>query len=114
MSANNTPVHSLLAWFPFVILLALLVCVCYSTNSRSTYFDLSQRRPPTAVAVPMSVLTNGKVNSRFDSIDPRTLYVNLINSFRKCNLTLYCVPKTRNVDKVELENVPIKIIYYYK
>jgi len=53
----------------------------------------------------MSVLTNGKVNSRFDSIDPRTLYVNLINSFRNCNLTLYCVSKTRNVDKVELERV---------
>jgi len=32
-------------------------------------------------------------------------YVNLINSFRNCNLTLYCVPRTRNVDKLELENV---------
>lgn len=75
------------------------------TSTRSTYFDLSLRRPPKAVAVPMSVLTNGKVNSRFDSIDLRTLYVNLINSFQNCNLTLFGASKTRNINKVELEHV---------
>jgi hypothetical protein len=64
----------------------------------------------------MSVLTNGKVNSRFDSIDLRTLYVNLLNSFRICNLTRFCVSKTRTVDKVAPPNVlkPFAIQHEYK